>query len=307
MNRLHVDLGRGLTLKNPIIAASGCFGFGEEYAPLIDLNLLGGISSKGTTLRPRPGNPPPRIAETAAGMLNAIGLENPGIDRVLAEKIPFMRRFDTAVILNISGFSVAEYAQMAHQINEVAEVQAIELNISCPNTEAGGKMIGTDPAMTRQVVAAVRRETDKHLMLKLTPNVTDITEFARIAQDSGADSLSVINTLVGMAIDVRTRRPRLSNITGGLSGPAIKPVALAMVWKVAKVVTIPVIGIGGIASLDDVLEFMIAGASAVQVGTMIFADPQTLPCLVADLENYCQQYDLPSISEIVGTVIDGQH
>ena len=253
----------GMALRNPIMTASGTFGYGEEFSQYVNLNTLGGIVTKGLSLRPRAGNPTPRIVETPGGMLNAIGLQNVGIDAFIEKKLPFLRTVDTLCVANFFGDTVDEYAEMARRLNELPEVAALEMNISCPNVKQGGIVFGSDPACAAGVVAACRAATSKPLIVKLSPNVTDVVAMAKACADAGADALSLINTLIGMAIDINTRRPVLANVTGGLSGPAIKPVALRMVLQVARAVKLPIIGIGGIMSATDVIEFMLAGASAV--------------------------------------------
>ena len=270
---LSVDFA-GIKLKNPVLTASGTFGYGEEYAAFVDLNRLGGVIVKGISLKPIAGNPPPRIWETPSGMLNAIGLENPGIDVFLREKLPYLRQYDTAVIVNIFGYSVDDYLAVAERLDGAAGVSGIEVNISCPNVKAGGMAFGTDLKATSELLSAIRAKTHLPLIAKLSPNVTDVTDFAKAARDAGCDGLSLINTLLGMAIDVRSRKPRLANCTGGLSGPAIRPVAVRMVWQVTQAVSLPVIGMGGIVSAEDALEFILAGASAVAVGTANFMNPR---------------------------------
>ncbi|MBI5848272.1 MAG: dihydroorotate dehydrogenase [Nitrospirae bacterium] len=269
---LSVRIG-SLELKNPVMTASGTFGYGEEYAEFLDLGSLGAVVVKGLSLLPKEGNPPPRIVETASGMLNAIGLQNIGIQRFIEEKVPFLRTYDTKVIVNFFGDSIDEYVAAAERLSSVEGIHALEMNISCPNKQAGWCIFGTDPKVTTQVVGAVRKATKLPLIVKLSPNVTDISLMARAAVDAGADALSVINTLTGMAIDIRTRRPKLANRTGGLSGPAIKPVAIRMVYEVFKAVTVPVIGMGGIMHAEDAIEFILAGAAAVAVGTANFVNP----------------------------------
>ncbi len=298
---LTTDIG-GIILKNPVMTASGTFGYGQEFAELIDLNRLGAIIVKGLSLEPSKGNPPPRIVETACGMLNAIGLENVGIDAFEREKLPFLKKFSTAIIVNIYGKTVAEYAELAARIDEMDGVTGIEVNISCPNVKAGGIAFGVIPQAAREVVTEVRRKTGKPLMVKLSPNVTDITDIARSVEDAGADSVSLINTLTGMVIDIETRRSKLANITGGLSGPAIKPVALRMVWQVAKSVKIPVIGIGGIMTASDALEFLIAGASAVQVGTANFVNPRCTIEIIEGIETFLTDKKIGSVRDIIGTL-----
>ncbi len=298
---LQVSLGPKLSLANPIITASGTFGYGEEFQPFVNLDTLGAIVVKGISLKPRPGNPPPRIVETACGMLNAIGLENKGIDHFLQEKIPLFTNYKCPVIVNILGDSIADYASLAARLNDT-EIAAIEINISCPNVKKGGVAFGSDPKMVKEVSEAVRKKTTKPIIVKLSPNVTDITVMAKAAEAGGADVISLINTLLGMAIDPRSRRPRLANVVGGLSGPAIKPVALRMVYQVAAAVSIPVIGIGGIRSVEDVVEFMLAGASAVQIGTANLVDPAISGKMVADLTSYLQQNQITAARDLIGAV-----
>src|SRR5574342_1008135 len=269
---LSIDFA-GIKLKNPMLTASGTFGYGEEFAEFVDLNKLGGVIVKGISLKPIKGNPPPRIWETPSGMLNAIGLENPGVDAFLRDKLPFLRRFDTAVIVNIFGYSMEEYVGVAERLDGVPGVAGLEVNISCPNVKAGGIAFGSDVQASRALLSAVRRATKLPVIAKLSPNVTDVTGFAAAARDAGCDGLSLINTLLGMSIDVRCRRPRLANCTGGLSGPAIRPVAVRMVWQAAKAVKLPIIGMGGIVTAEDAVEFLLAGATAVAIGTASFVDP----------------------------------
>lgn len=292
----------GLQMKNPVITASGTFGYGEEYADYIDLNLLGGISVKGLSLAPRAGNPPPRIMETTGGMLNSVGLQNVGVDAFIEEKLPFLRKFDVAVIANIYGESYADYAAVAAKLDGVPGVHALEVNISCPNVKKGGLSFGADPKSAAEVTRRVRAKNSLPLIVKLTPNVTDITVIARAVEQAGADAVSLINTLTGMSIDLDTREPHLKNITGGLSGPAIKPVALRMVWQVARQVKIPVIGMGGIMSARDALEFMVAGASAVQVGTASFVNPRAGLEIIDGMQDYMKKNRIKKITDIVGTL-----
>lgn len=299
---LSVNIGR-LRLKNPVVTASGTFGYGEEYSEFIDLSILGGVVVKGLSLLPKEGNPPPRITETPAGMLNAVGLQNIGIDRFLNEKLPFLRQFDTSVIVNFFGDSIAEYAEAAARLSSADGVHALEMNISCPNKQAGWCVFGTDPKVTFEVVTAVRRSTHLPLIVKLSPNVTDIRVIARAAADAGADALSLINTLTGMAIDIRTRRPVLANITGGLSGPAVKPVALRMVWETYNAVKLPLIGMGGIMNSDDAIEFMLAGASAVAIGTANFIRPEAPVDVLRGIEKYMAEHAISSISALTGGLI----
>ncbi len=298
---LAVNIG-GLTLRNPVMPASGTFGYGEEYAELINLEKIGAIVTKGLSVKPKTGNPTPRIAETSAGMLNAVGLQNVGIDTFIREKIPFLRSVDTPVIANFFGNTLEEYGEAAKKLSDVPEVAAAELNISCPNVKQGGIVFGTDPRAASEVVTLVRRHFSKPLIVKLTPNITDITLVARAAVEAGADALSCINTLTGMSIDVYQRRPRLANITGGLSGPAIRPVAVRMVYQVVQAVKVPVIGIGGIVEVEDALEFLIAGATAVQVGSANFVTPGTMAVLVDGIEAYCVQQGIDDIRELIGSL-----
>jgi dihydroorotate dehydrogenase (NAD+) catalytic subunit len=298
---MAVSVG-GLALKNPVMTASGTFGYAREFESLIDLNRLGAIIVKGLALKPVKGNPPPRIVETACGMLNAIGLENVGIDAFETEKMPFLRTLQPPVIANIYGTTVEEYAALAERIETIDGIAALEVNISCPNVKAGGVVFGVDPLAAARVVAAVRKKTRKPVIVKLSPNVTDVTVIARSVEQAGADAVSLINTITGMAIDIETRRPRLANITGGLSGPAIKPVALRMVWQVARTARVPVIGIGGIMRAEDAIEFFIAGATAVQIGTANFIDPRTALDVIAGIEHYLRQHGIRDIADLVGTL-----
>jgi dihydroorotate dehydrogenase (NAD+) catalytic subunit len=302
--QLAVAIG-DLALRTPVMTASGTFGYAREFDALIDLDRLGAIIVKGLALHPVKGNPPPRIVETACGMLNAIGLENVGIEVFETEKLPFLRTLRTPVIANIYGSTVEEYAALAERIDALPGVAGIEVNISCPNVKAGGVVFGTDPEAAARVVGAVRRRTRKTLIVKLSPNVTDIVRIASGAVDAGADALSLINTLTGMAVDIETRRPKLANVTGGLSGPAIKPVALRMVWQVARAVQVPVIGIGGIMTAADALEFIIAGAAAVQVGTANFINPGAALEIVAGIESYLSRHGLGNIADLKGTLQAG--
>lgn len=295
---LTVTIG-GLTLQNPVMPASGCFGYGEEYAPFFDLSRLGAIVVKGTTAEPRSGNPPIRLAETPAGLLNAIGLQNPGV-AVARDKIRELSRHGVPVIVNVAGHSAEDYLRVIEALEEEEAAAAYEVNISCPNVSAGGMAFGTDSCVVDSLVGNLRRFTKKTLIVKLSPNVTDITEMARAAESAGADAVSLINTLLGMAIDTATRRPVLANITGGLSGPAVKPVALRMVWQVSSAVKIPVIGMGGISGARDAVEFLLAGASAVAIGAANFNNPTVCPETVDGIADYLSEKGFRSVSEIVG-------
>lgn len=300
----RVDLGRGLVLKNPIMTASGTFGYGYEYQDFVDLSKLGGIVIKGTTLHAREGNPYPRMAETPSGMLNAVGLQNKGVDYFVNNIYPVIKDYNTNVIVNVSGHSLDAYVETAKRINDLECIPAIELNISCPNVKQGGMTFGVDAKAAGEVVSAVRKVYNKHLMVKLTPNVTNIQEIAKAVEDSGADSVSLINTIMGMAIDARTRRPLLSTITGGLSGPCVKPVALRMVWQVSKVVKIPIVGLGGIMNLEDVVEFLLAGASAVEIGTANFVDPSITGKIVDSLDCYMKEQKIDDVGDLIGGLIE---
>ena len=300
--KLQVDIGRGVLLKNPVMTASGTFGYGSEYNEFVDLDHLGGIIVKGLSLKPSRGNPPPRIVETSSGMLNAIGLENVGIDAFISDKLPFLMNFSTPVIANIYGRDMDEYAALASRVDETDGVAGVEVNISCPNVKLGGIAFGADPDSAHRVVQAVRDQTSKHVMVKLSPNVTDVVEIASRVEDAGADSISLINTLTGMAVDIDTCRPKLANITGGLSGPAIKPIALRMVWQVAQKVSIPVIGVGGIMTARDALEFFIVGATAVQVGTANFVNPRATMEIVNGIGRFVEHKKLNSILALVGSL-----
>ena len=299
--RLAVDIA-GLTLKNPVIAASGTFGYGVEYEGILDLAVLGGIATKGLYLEPRDGNPTPRIAETTSGLLNAIGLQGIGIRAFMADVMPRLARHDTAVIVNVCGDTVEEYAEVARIASDGPGVHALEINISCPNVKKGGIAFGGDPKMAYEVIAAVRSATRLPVIPKLSPNVADITIFARVAEDAGADALSCINTIVGLAVDVERRKPKLSYGTGGLSGPAIRPIAVRMAWQAARTVRIPVLGMGGISTAEDALEFLIAGCRAVQIGTANFVDPDVTTRVLAGLEAYLRRHGLEDINAVVGTL-----
>lgn len=302
MLKTQVHIGRGLTIKNPVMTASGTFGYGTEYSDFIDLNRLGGILVKGTTLHPRQGNPYPRMAETPSGMLNAVGLQNKGVDYFCEHIYPKIRGYETAMIVNVSGSQVEDYIETAEKINALEDIPAIELNISCPNVKEGGMAFGVTCAGASSVVRAVRAVYDKTLIVKLSPNVTDITEIARAVEAEGADSISMINTLLGMAIDAEKRRPILSTITGGLSGPAVKPIALRMVWQTSQAVKVPIIGMGGIASATDAIEFLLAGASAVEVGTYNFVDPAVTTQIVDGIEDYMLRHGITDIQDLIGAL-----
>jgi len=298
---LSVRIG-ALTLKNPLIAASGCFGYGVEYADIVDLSSLGGIVVKGLFLNEREGHPAPRIVETPAGMLNAIGLQGIGVRRFVEEKLPELRARRATVLVNVCGTTLDEYVEVSRILSEHEGVAAIELNISCPNIKEGGIQFGCSLNGTYDVVSAVRKVTTLPVIPKLTPNVTDVASFARAAEDAGADAVSLVNTFLAMVIDVETRRPKISNIVGGLSGPAIRPIAVRMVYECRQAVRLPIIGMGGIATASDVLEFLIAGANAVQVGTANFVDPLLWPKLLTGLQDYMQRHGLTRIAELTGTL-----
>lgn len=298
---IRVNIG-GIELKNPVMTASGTFGYAREFEHLVDLNRLGGIIVKGLSLEPSKGNPPPRIVETPCGMLNAIGLENVGLAAFVKEKLPFLKGLETPIFVNFYGKNIAEYAELAARLDDIEDVSGIEVNISCPNVKSGGMAFGAYPDSASEVVRAVRDRTKKSLMVKLSPNVTDITEIARSVEAEGADSISLINTITGMAIDIETRRPKLANITGGLSGPAIKPVALRMVWQTAQSVKIPVIGVGGIMTAKDALEFLIAGAVAVQVGTANFINPHATIDIIEGIEAFLMEKKIADLADIIGTL-----
>lgn len=292
----------GIELDNPVIPASGTFGYGREFADLYDINILGTFSFKGTTKEPRFGNPTPRIAETSSGMLNAVGLQNPGVDKVISEELPAMAKvFHKPVMANVSGFSVEDYVYTCEKLGKEPQVGWLEVNISCPNVHGGGMSFGTDPKAAAEVTAAVKKVTTKPVIMKLTPNVTDIVSVAKACQDAGADGISLINTLLGMRIDLKTRRPLLANNTGGLSGPAVFPVALRMVWQVAKAVVIPVVGMGGVSTAKDVLEMMMAGASAVEVGAANLTDPFACKKIIEALPSEMEKFGISSLREIIGT------
>ncbi len=300
----HVSLAvefAGIRMLNPVVSASGTFGYAQEFEPFLDLNRLGALVVKTITRLPRPGNPAPRIVETPAGMLNAIGLQNVGIDAFIREKLPFLRTLTPPLIVNVAGESVEDFRELAKRINDQEGVAGIELNVSCPNV-AGGLDFSTDPKLTHQVVKAAREATRLPIIPKLSPNVTDIATIARAAEDGGADGLSLINTLVGMAIDIRTRRPRIANVTGGLSGPAIRPVAVRMVWQAAKAVRLPILGMGGIVTAEDAVEFLLAGATAVAVGTANFIDPTSVLKVIEGLHDYCAGNGIQDVRQLVGAL-----
>lgn len=301
MAQITTNIGR-LKLKNPVMTASGTFGYGLEFADLVNLSDIGGIIVKGTTLHPREGNDYPRMAETASGMLNCVGLQNKGVDYFCKNIYPKIKDIDTNMIVNVSGSSIEDYALCAARINELERIPAIELNISCPNVKQGGMAFGVTSKGARAVVEAVRKGYDKTLIVKLSPNVTDIAEIALAVEDAGADAVSLINTLMGMAIDINRRCPKLSINTGGLSGPAVKPVALRMVWQVAKAVKIPVVGLGGISTTEDAIEFLMAGASAVQIGTANFIDPAVSVKIAQGISHWLDQHKYKSVQEIIGAV-----
>lgn len=291
-----------LHLDNPVMTASGTFGYGSEFSNLVDLQRLGALVVKGISLEPRPGNPPPRIVETPCGMLNAIGLENVGLDRFIQEKMPFLRTCRSRIIVNILGDSIDEYAILAEKLTPITGIDGLEVNISCPNVKKGGVAFGTVPEMAAAVTRAVKNATNLPVIVKLSPNVTDVTTMAKAVEESGADAVSLINTLIGMAIDIHSRKPKLANTIGGLSGPAIKPIALRMVWQVARTVSIPVIGIGGIGTAEDAIEFLLAGASAVQIGTANFYNPTAAEQICAGIEAYLIQQGVSSVHDIIGAL-----
>jgi dihydroorotate dehydrogenase (NAD+) catalytic subunit len=292
----------GIKLRNPVMPASGTFGYGEEYTPFIDMEKIGAIVTKGLSLKPKAGNPTPRIAETVSGMLNAIGLQNVGIDAFIQHKMPFLRTVNTPVIANFFGNTLEEYGEVAKRLNDIPEIAAGELNISCPNVKQGGIVFGTDPKAASEVVALVRKNLQKPLIVKLTPNVTDITVVARAVEEAGADAIACINTLTGMSVDVNTRKPRIANMTGGLSGPAIRPVAVRMVHQVVQTVSVPVIGIGGIVKAMDALEFLIVGAKAVQVGTANFVDPTAMISIIEGIEEFLVEEGIDDIHDLIGSL-----
>ncbi len=301
MNRpcMAVEIA-GIKMRNPVMPAAGCFGFGEEYSHFMDLNALGAIVVKSVTLKPTMGNKPPRVCETPAGMLNSIAWQNPGLEIFLKEKLPFLRQFQTPIIVNLAGKTAQEYADLAAELEGVKGLAGLELNISCPNVEEGGVAFGTDPALAAQITFAVKNRTTLPLIVKLSPNVTDITKIASAVEKAGADAVSLVNAFTGMAIDIDTRRPVLGNITGGLTGPAIKPVALYMVWRVAQTVKVPVIGIGGILRAADAIEFILAGARAVAVGLGNFIQPTAMPDIIRGIEDYLIKNDIADVNDLVG-------
>lgn len=299
MNRLAVELP-GLSLKNPIMPASGCFGFGKEYAQLYDLSQLGAIMIKATTLETRLGNPTPRVAETPAGMLNAIGLQNPGLTKVMANELPWLEQFDVPIIANVAGTLTEDYVAVAEAISKAPNVHALELNISCPNVKQGGITFGTDPQIAEELTKAVKAVSSVAVYVKLSPNVTNVVEIAKAVEAGGADGITMINTLLGLRLDTRTGRPVIANVTGGLSGPAIKPVALRMVYDVASQVSLPIIGMGGVSNIDDVIDFISAGASAVAIGTANFVDPFICPSLIEQLPDKLDELGYETVNDLVG-------
>ncbi|WP_101689302.1 dihydroorotate dehydrogenase [Dysgonomonas massiliensis] len=301
MDRLAINIGK-LQLKNPVMTASGTFGYGKEFSDFIDLSRIGGIFVKGTTIRERQGNLYPRMAETPMGMLNAVGLQNKGVDYFVSDIYPEIKDIDTNVIVNVSGSTIEDYVACTEKLLDLDKIPAIELNISCPNVKEGGMAFGTSACSAADVTRAVRQVWDRTLIVKLSPNVTDITEIARAVEAEGADSVSLINTLLGMAIDIKKRRPILSTVTGGLSGPCVKPIALRMVWQVFNAVKIPVIGLGGISSWEDAIEFILAGSSAIQIGTYNFIDPTISVKVVEGIEAYLEQNNIASIHDLIGAL-----
>ena len=295
----------GIKLKNPVMTASGTFGYGEEFSPFIDLDKLGAIVLKGIFLKPRMGNPPPRVIETPSGMLNAIGLQNVGVEVLIKEKLPYLKKYNTPVIINISGDTIEEYVGLAGRLGEVSKemgVAGLEVNISCPNVKKGGMVWGTNAKSTYKIISSIRKATSLPLVVKLTPNVTDIKIIAQAAEEAGADALSLINTLVGMVVDIDSRRPKLANVSGGLSGPAVKPVAIWLVWQVFQTVNIPVIGIGGIIKVEDALEFIIAGARAIEIGTANFVNPRVTIEIIEGIEKYLTENNIKDVNELVGSI-----
>ena len=302
--RLEVEVG-GIRMKNPVMTASGTFGYGEEFSPFIDLAKLGAIVLKGISLKPKRGNPPPRVIETPSGILNAIGLQNVGVEVLINKKLPYLQKFTTPVIINISGDTIEEYTELARRLGEVSKemgIAGLEVNISCPNVKKGGMVWGTDAKATYKIINSIRKTTPLPLIAKLTPNVTDIKTIAQAAEEAGADALSLINTLVGTAIDIDSRKPKLANVSGGLSGPAVKPVALWMVWQVFQTVNIPIIGMGGIMKAQDALEFIIAGARAVSIGTANLVNPKAAIEIIKGIEEYLVENKIKDINELVGSL-----
>ena len=301
---LEVEIA-GIKLKNPVMTASGTFGYGEEFSPFVDLDKLGAMVLKGIFLKPKMGNLPPRIIETPSGMLNAIGLQNVGVEMLIREKLPYLQKFNTPVIINISGDTIEEYLELARRLGEISEemgVAGLEVNISCPNVKKGRMIWGTDARATYKIITNIRKATSLPLIVKLTPNVTDIKIIAQAAEEAGADALSLINTLVGMAVDIDSRKPKLANISGGLSGPAVKPIAIWMVWQVFQTVNIPVIGIGGIIKVEDALEFIIAGAQAIEIGTANFVNPRVTIEIIEGIEKHLTENNIKDINELVGSL-----
>ncbi|MBS4193923.1 dihydroorotate dehydrogenase [Lederbergia citri] len=299
MNRLQIELP-GLSLKNPVMPASGCFGFGKEYSQFYDLSILGAIMIKATTLEPRYGNPTPRVAETSAGMLNAIGLQNPGLEGVLANELPWLEQFDVPIIANVAGSETEDYVEVAEKISAAPNVKALELNISCPNVKKGGIAFGTIPEVAAELTRRVKEVSSVPVYVKLSPNVSDIVGMAQAVEEAGADGLTMINTLLGLRLDIKTGKPILANNSGGLSGPAIKPVAVRMIYEVSQKVNIPIIGMGGIETADDIVEYFYAGASAVAIGTMNFIDPFICPKLIEELPSKLDELEVSHISELTG-------
>lgn len=293
----------GLNLKNPVMPASGCFGFGKEYSRFYDLSLLGAVMMKAATGTERLGNPTPRVAETSSGMLNAIGLQNPGVNKIIAEEVPFLAQYDTEIIANIAGSTIEEYEEVAKKFNDAPEVKAIELNISCPNVKEGGIQFGTDPDMAKEVTTIVKRASDKPVYVKLSPNVSNIVAMAKAVEEAGADGLTMINTLTGMQIHLPSRRPLIANKTGGLSGAAIKPIAIRMIYEVREQVNLPIIGMGGIETAEDVLEFLLAGANAVAVGTANFQNPLVMPEIINELPKTLEKYGFSSVQDAIGKAV----
>ena len=304
MTDLSVNIG-GMAMVNPVMTASGTFGYGSEYAEFVDLNRLGAVGLKSVTVEPREGNAPPRIAETEAGMLNSIGLQNVGIDAFISDKLPYLRDYDTRVLANLSGRTVSDYVELCRRFDDTPGVHGLELNVSCPNVDSGGMAFGVDADILGELVEACRQATTLPLIVKLSPNVTDIVGMARVCESAGADGISLINTLLGMSIDVDSRRADLSRGMGGLSGPAVKPVAVRMVWQVYNAVSLPIIGMGGISTTEDALEFIVAGATAIAVGTANFVNPRATMEIVDGIEAYFEQHDIPNVAALRGSCIVG--